>query len=112
MARDVPPRTDESESLKVAAVHSAARLAPPGAYPRCTPPFRAPHHTFSMRGLTCGGPLPALARRGSRANGVLFSRRTARTAAPPHDATRESLEHSGTVTARAAHAVALSAVVS
>lgn len=49
------PRLDQSTSVEVTAIHSAAGLLPAGAGLIRIPPFQAPHHTASSAALIGGG---------------------------------------------------------
>ncbi|MDP2703693.1 MAG: YifB family Mg chelatase-like AAA ATPase [bacterium] len=75
LARALPgilPQLNEEESLEVTKIHSVTGLLRPGGALVRTRPFRSPHHTVSMIGLTGGGTKPSPGEITLSHRGVLF----------------------------------------
>ncbi|MBI2642290.1 MAG: YifB family Mg chelatase-like AAA ATPase [Candidatus Wildermuthbacteria bacterium] len=75
LARALPgilPKLNEEESMEVTKIHSVTGLLRPGGQLVRTRPFRSPHHTVSMIGLTGGGTKPSPGEITLSHRGVLF----------------------------------------
>ncbi len=67
----MPPLTLE-EALEATKIHSIAGTLPKGCYMLPARPFRSPHHTISVVGLTGGGSIPKPGELSLAHQGVLF----------------------------------------
>jgi magnesium chelatase family protein len=95
------PPLDETESLEVTRLHSAAGLRAPGLGLLRRRPFRAPHHSLSRAGLIGGGTPPRPGELSLAHHGVLFLDEFAQYPRHLLDALREPLETGSVWIARA-----------
>lgn len=103
MARRFPtilPPLDEEQALEVDCIYSASGILSERQGRNCVPPFRAPHTTISVVGMTGGGSIPHPGELSLSHEGVLFLDEMAEFSRPVLELLRQPIEEEKIVIVR------------